>query len=317
MRARLSAEAADRVRGRLAMKDVVRVVAVAGGMALLVAQHGAVAGEVAEPDFDATFSLTAASDYFDDGLTQSNNHAVIQPMLEVYYGAFYGSVGASNVDYGKGEDADAEVELIAGVAPTVGAWTFDLNVTSYQYPGEESDAYTYVFGSATRDFGNGLSLGAGYGYYWYESGDEYNELWVVGDYAFDSGLSFHAEASYDIDYDRAGNDYLGVEGGVVVPLPLGFEASANLGYEDYFTDPATPSYLWYNAGVAYALTEWASLDVRYHGNTLSRTDCAVYTATNCLGRVVASLTVSQSLSALRSRAEPEQPVQPERPLAER
>ena len=148
-------------------------------------------------------------------------------MLEVYYGAFYGSVWASNVDYGKGEDAEAEVELIAGVVPTVGAWTLDLSVTSYQYPGEESDAYAYVFGSATRDFGNGLSLGAGYGYYWYEASADYNELWAVADYAFNSGLSFHAEASYDIDYDRAGNDYLGVEGGVVVPLPLGFEASAN------------------------------------------------------------------------------------------
>jgi hypothetical protein len=70
--------------------------------------------------------------------------------------------------------------------------------------------------------------------------------------------------------------------------------------------------------VTYALTDWASLDVRYHGNNLSRRDCPVYTATNCLGRVVASLTVSQSLSSLRpAPVEPEQPVQPERPLGVR
>jgi uncharacterized protein (TIGR02001 family) len=78
------------------------------------------------PDFDATFSLTAASDYFSSGLTQSDNQAVLQPKLELFYGAFYASAWASNVDYGKGETADAELEFIAGVAPTVGSWTFDL-----------------------------------------------------------------------------------------------------------------------------------------------------------------------------------------------
>jgi hypothetical protein len=291
--------------------------AIAGGVAVLFMARGAITEEAAAPDFDATFSLTAATDYFDDGLTQADNQAVVQPMLEIYYGAFYASVWASKVDYGKGEEADAEVELIAGVAPTLGAWTFDLSATTYRYPGENSDAYTYVFGSATRDLGNGLSLGAGYGYYWYETGSDYNELWAVADYAFDSGLALHAEATYDIDYDGAGNDYLGLAGGVVVPLPLDFEASANVGYEGYLDDPATPSYLWYNAGLGYALTDWASLDVRYHGNTLTGADCAVYTATNCLGRVVASLTVSESLSALRAPAEPEQPVQAERPLAVR
>lgn len=299
------------------MPVAVKLWSIAGGLALHLASQAALAGETATPDFDATFSLTAATDYFDDGLTQSDNEAVVQPMLEVYYGSFYGSVWASNVDYGKGEDADAEVELIAGVAPTLGSWTFDLSVTSYQYPGEESDAYTYVFGSATRDFGNGLGLGAGYAYYWYETGIGYSELYASASYAFDSGVSFEVEASYDIDYDRAGNDYLGIEGGAVVPLPLGFEASAHLGYEDYLTDTATPSYLWYDAGVSRALTEWASLDIRYYGNTLSQADCAVYTATNCLGRVVASLTLSESLSSLRARAEPQQPIQPERPLAQR
>jgi len=299
------------------IRIVATLMAAASGLALLIASRIVHAEEAVAPDFDATFSLTAASDYFDDGLTQSDNQAVVQPMLEIYYGAFYGSLWASNVDYGEGEDADAEVELVAGVAPTLGAWTFDLSLTSYQYPGEESDAYTYVFGSATRDFGNGLSLGAGYGYYWYETGSKYNELWVVADYAFDGGLALHGEATYDIDYDGAGHDYLGVEGGVVVPLPLDLEASAHVGYEDYLNDPGSPSYLWYDAGVSYALTEWASLDVRYYGNTLTGADCAVYTATNCLGRVVASLTVSESLSSLRPPVEPEQPVQPERPLAVR
>lgn len=268
----------------------------------------------AAPDFDATFELTAASDYFSSGLTQSNNRAVLQPTLELYYGPLYGSIWASNVDYGKGETADAELEFIAGVAPTFGSWTLDFSLTTYQYPGDAESSYTYIFGSAVRDFGNGLSLGAGYAYYWYDFGADYNELYASADYAFDSGLSLSGAASYDIDYDGSGNDYLGIEGGVVVPLPRGFEASANAGYEYYLTDLSSPSYLWYDAGVTYALTEWASLDVRYYGNSLSKRDCPVYTATNCDARVVASLTISQSLSSLRPRAEPEQPVQPERPL---
>ncbi len=271
----------------------------------------------APPDFDATFELTGASDYFSSGLTQSDNQAVLQPKISLFYGPLYGSIWASNVDYGKGETADAELEFIAGFAPTVGQWSFDLSVTSYRYPGDADSDYTYVFGSATHDFGNGLSLGAGYAYYWYDTA-RYNELYASAGYAFDSGLSLSSEASYDIDYDGAGNDYLGIEGGVVVPLPLGFEASANLGYEYYLTDPSSPSYLWCDAGVTYALNDSASLDVRYYGNGLSKGDCAIYTSTNCDARVVASLTVSQSLPSLRpAPAEPEQPVQPERPLGVR
>jgi hypothetical protein len=288
---------------------------------------GAVAGVLASPalgeeapaapDFDATFSLTAASDYFSSGLTQSDNQAVLQPQLELFYGAFYASAWASNVDYGKGETADAELEFIAGVAPTVGAWTFDLSVTSYQYPGDAESSYTYGFGSATYAFDSGLSLGAGYAYYWYDEGADYSELYAAIDYAFASGLSLHGETSYDIDYDGAGNDYVAVEGGVVVPLPLGLEASANLGYEGYLDDPATPSYLWYDAGITYAFNDWASLDVRYYGNDLSDSGCAVYTATNCTGRVVAALTVSESLSSFGRRTIPAEPVQPDRPLAQR
>jgi uncharacterized protein (TIGR02001 family) len=213
------------------MANVLKVLAAAGGLGLLFACPAA-AGDAAVPDFDATFELTAASDYFDDGLTQSDNQAVIQPKISLSYGSWYGSAWASNVDYGKGETADAELEFIAGFAPTVDQWSFDLSVTRYQYPGDVDSQYTYVFGSATYDFGTGLSLGAGYAYYWYDTSADYNELYAAADYAFDSGLSLHAETSYDIDYDGAGNDYLGVEGGVVVPLPLGFEASANLGYED-------------------------------------------------------------------------------------
>jgi len=75
--------------------------------------------------------------------------------------------------------------------------------------------------------------------------------------------------------------------------------------------------VWYDAGVTYALNDWASLDVRYYGNDLSRSGCAVYTSTNCTGRVVVALTVSESLSTLGRVATPEQPVQAERPLAQR
>lgn len=300
------------------MTRLVALGIILGGLGYLsacpvIAEEAASAG----PDFDATFELTAASDYFSSGLTQSDNQAVLQPTLELYYGSFYGSVWASNVDYGKGETADAELEFIAGVAPSFGAWTLDLSVTTYQYPGDAESSYTYVFGSATRDFGNGLSLGAGYAYYWYDFGADYNELYASADYEFESGLWLGGEASYDIDYDKAGNDYLGIEGGVEVPLPRGFEASANAGYEYYLTDLSSPSYFWYDAGVTYALTEWASLDVRYYGNTLGKRDCPVYTSTNCDARIVASLSVSQSLSSLRPPALPEQPVQPERPLAVR
>ena len=120
------------------------------------------------PDFDATFAVTGATDYFDNGLTQSDNHAVLQPEVSFTYGLLYGSVWLSNIDYDTKPDPDTEWEIIAGIAPTLGDWSFDLNVTRYQYPGDIASQYTYLFGSATYDFGNGLSLGGGYAYYWYD-----------------------------------------------------------------------------------------------------------------------------------------------------
>lgn len=251
----------------------------------------------AGPDFDVTFELIAATDYYDDGLTQSDHTPVLQPKISLSTDLFYASVWASNVDYGE-PAPDVELEFIAGVTPSYENWTFDLSLTRYEYPDASVYSYTYVFGSATYDFGNGLTLSGGYAYYWYDLSADFHELYAAADYTFESGLALHAEASHDFDYDGSGNDYLQVVGGVTVPLPHDLSLSANVGMEHYYTDDATPSYVWFDIGATYALTDWAAVDLRYYGNGLSDGDCAVFSGTDCDHRVVAALTLTQSLSAL-------------------
>lgn len=248
------------------------------------------------PDFDVTFELLTTTDYYDNGITQTDHKPAVQPTLSFSYGSFYGSVYGSNVDYGT-PDPDLELEFQAGVAPTVGSWTFDLSVTRYDYPNASEFNYTYVFGQASYDFGNGLVLGAGYAYYWYDESTDLNELYAEADYTFENEVSLHAEATYDIDFDAEGSEYLELIGGVSVPLPKGFTASANIGLE-HFLQGETPSYVWFDVGASYAVTDWASVDLRYYGNGLSEEDCTFFSTTDCDHRVVASLTLTQSLSAL-------------------
>ena len=273
----------------------------------------------AAPDFDATFTSTAASDYFDDGLTQSDNQAVIQPMLEFYYGAFYGSVWASNVDYGKGEDRRGG----AGADRRRRSDARSVDLRSQRYlvpvPGRRREhAYTYLFGSATRDFGNGLSLGAGYGYYWYDDRGLQRTLGARPTTRSTAGCRSAARRATTSIMTAPATTISGSRAAWSCRCRTASRRRPTSATNTTSPTRRSPSYLWYDAGVTYALTDWASLDVRYYGNGLSkrRLSRSIRRRT-AMARVVASLTVSQSLSSLRPPAEPEQPVQPERPLGVR
>lgn len=249
------------------------------------------------PDFDVTFELLVATDDFDDGVTQTDHKPVIQPKMAASWGLFYASVWGSNVDYGT-PDPDATLEFVAGLTPSWGDWSFDISLTREVYVDEPAYDDTYVFGTATYDFGRGFSADIGYGYYWYDAAADFHEIYAAVDYAFENGTAVHLEATRDFDIDDEGNGYLQVQAGATLPLPQGFEAAGTLGWEHYDGESGTPSYLWWEIGLSYALNDWSRLAVTWHGNDLSDGECPGITDTDCDQRVVASLTVSRSVSDL-------------------
>ena len=66
------------------------------------------------------------------GVSQTDEDPAIQGGVDVTIGSGYVGVWASNVDFGT-DDPSAEIDLYAGVKPTLGDTSLDLGVIYYGY----------------------------------------------------------------------------------------------------------------------------------------------------------------------------------------
>lgn len=86
--------------------------------------------------------VTLASDYLFRGISQTSEDPAFQPSVDFALGSWSLGLWASNVDFGEGSTADAEIDLLLG-------WAFDfghdvtVSVTAayYAYVGERSSDY--------------------------------------------------------------------------------------------------------------------------------------------------------------------------------
>lgn len=88
-------------------------------------------------------NIGGTTDYVFRGISQNLEDPAIQGGVDLSYGLFYLGVWASNVDFVPGSggpgsgDANIEVDIYAGIKPTLGMLTFDLGVIYYAYPGAD------------------------------------------------------------------------------------------------------------------------------------------------------------------------------------
>jgi len=88
-------------------------------------------------------NIGGTSDYVFRGISQNLEDPAIQGGADLSYGLFYLGIWGSNVDFVPGSggpfsgDASVEVDIYAGIKPTLGMFTFDLGVIYYWYPGAE------------------------------------------------------------------------------------------------------------------------------------------------------------------------------------
>ena len=86
-------------------------------------------------------NIGGTSDYVFRGISQNLEDPAVQGGVDLTYGLFYLGAWASNVDFVEGSpgansgDASIEVDIYAGIKPTLGMLTFDLGVIYYAYPG--------------------------------------------------------------------------------------------------------------------------------------------------------------------------------------
>lgn len=175
------------------------------------------------------FNVGAATDYVFRGVSNTDENPQIFGGVDVSMGLFYAGVWASNVDFN--DSTDAEIDIYAGFAPTVGAISLDLGALYYAYVDAPSGAdynYLELQAKASMPFGP-ATLGGGVYY-------------VPNSYG---GIDSSA--------------YYEVNGAWSVTEKLSF--SGALGRQT-FDGPG--DYTTWNVGAGYALTDNLGVDLRYH-----------------------------------------------------
>lgn len=189
----------------------------------------AMAGAASAQDMDVSFNVGATSDYVFRGLSQSAYDATGFAGVDVSSGMFYAGAWASDVFF-----ADAEVDVYAGVKPTLGPVSLDLGVLYYGYVEAAYDDAAYWELKAAASVPAGPATIGGVVYYSPElSGN-------MGD-----GFYYEANISFPIR-----------------------TATASLAIGQQTLDDSlwvVDSYTTWNAGVTVPVTEAFSLDVRYIG----------------------------------------------------
>jgi len=169
-------------------------------------------------EFSANVGLF--TDYRFRGISQSDREPAIQGGFDwAHDSGIYLGTWASNVDF---NDAHIEMDFYGGYANSVGAFSYDLGLIYYWYPGTRRNQ--------NFDFVE-VALGVGYDF----------EVAAVS-----------ASANYSPDNFGSSGDALYLEGGVDIPLPYELSLGATLGYQ-IIEDEATfgvPDYLTWSIGLS-------------------------------------------------------------------
>jgi uncharacterized protein (TIGR02001 family) len=202
----------------------------------------ALAATTAAANAETTFSgnIALTSDYAFRGISQTDQDPAVQGGFDVVSGMFYAGAWASTIDFAA-QSAELELDLYAGVTPTLGPVTMDFGVIGYLYPSASDDASELDFvelkAGAKITPVEGLTLGG--------------TLFYSPEFTLDGGDSLYAEAtgSYAI------SEKFAVSGGV---------GNQSVDASNYFADGATftDSYTTWNIGATYSIAGFG-IDVRY------------------------------------------------------
>lgn len=200
--------------------------ALIGASALVLLGAGS-AQALAQPE--VAFNIGAVSDYVFRGVSQTGEDPAVQGGVDANWGSFYAGAWASTVDFDEG--TDAEVDVYGGYRTEAAGYALDFGVLGYFYVNAPSGAdYNFVEfkAAASRAIGP-ATLGAAV----YYSPDFFG--------ADDAATYLEANGAYALAdkwtvSGAVGHQWLDVS-------------------DDYTT---------WNLGLAYALTDYLTVDVRYH-----------------------------------------------------
>ena len=202
---------------------------------------------ISEKDLNGKISANVGmvSEYFFRGITQTDKKFAVQGGLDFAHnsGIYIGFWG-SNVDFGDGDEASAEVDIYGGWSGELGKSKVTLNIGGiyYLYPGADDDLdydFFEVNASLSKDFGF---------------------------------ASASAKISYSPEYFADSGDATYIESGIDVPVGKYFTVNLHGGYQ-WIDDNATfgaDDYFDYLVGVSFSLVG-LDFQVAYVGTDLDDT----------------------------------------------
>jgi uncharacterized protein (TIGR02001 family) len=191
----------------------------------------ALSGAAMAEELKLSYNVGVASDYVFRGVSNTQEDPQIFGGVDASYGIGYAGVWASNVDFGT-DDPTAEIDLYAGVKPTVGDTALDLGLIYYGYvddKGATPGSYSYVELKAAASKPVGPAT---------------------------VGLAFYYSPEFPFKTGKA--MYYEVNGSFPVMEKLSL--SAALGHQEI---DSAGDYATWNIGATYALTSNLGVDLRY------------------------------------------------------
>lgn len=209
------------------------------GVALLA---GAAMPSVAHAEGAFSGNIALTSDYVFRGYSQTMEDPAIQGGFDYTDDFFYSGVWASNVDFGI--PGSIEVDVYAGVTPTLGPVELDFGVTGFLYP------------DSTNAFGE----------------FDFWELKAAGAITPVEALTLGAEANFSPDFTTNGGQSWYVEANAAYALTSMFSLSGAYGNQsvetaNYYAGSTDNYNAWQLGGTfeAYGF----SFDLRYHDTDLA------------------------------------------------
>ena len=286
------------------MKKLIKALTAIAGLAVAIGPAMAADGPAVAADapvFDVGVEITAATDYMDTGITNSDHNPSGGITISPSYGIFYGTIYAATIDYGPDyPEPEIESRFAIGATPVFGDFSVDFNLARrIKFDDPSADRWLpYVTGTYTFNDNFNASLGVGYYAYDDSATADFWEFYAGSTVTLGSGAYFTSEFYWEPDSDGFNNAYYELIGTFGVPFLEKFEAIGKVGYEDY-EDISYASYLWYEARLNYSFNDHVKVGVAYHGNDLSSgDDCDSQKWSDCDDSIFATLTLSGNLSDL-------------------
>ncbi len=193
---------------------------------------------IAQAEISST--ITLASDYDFRGISQTARDPALQASLDwASESGFYLGAWVSNVDFGRGTEADFEWDLLGGYRGSIGEdGGFDIGYVQYNFN---------------------------------PSGDkvDFGEFYAGASYKAISGKFWYAD-----DFSNTGLSATYIEVNAALPLPNDFGLALHVGRSDgdYWDDAYGDGYLDYSIGVTKSLGNFALALKWIDGSDLSETD---------------------------------------------